>query len=416
MTARMVLDKFKEWGVYAFLFLVPIFMFSGAGETREVQEKFFQGSAMIFASLFFGNIWYTCFFLLNMVLFVVYGAQTGASQVLNVFVTGLMFACSRNFFKDRELKHYLKPLFLLTVLTLLYSIFQIFRADPLGFPQSASGEMMTGMSNQINGLFFHTIFHSMFLAIVFPALILSGIWAGWLLLIPIMFLKCSGAILATAFVVPFITYFKRPKAFVPLLIIMGLLAGGFTIYDRVTDKKTYDARFASWHMMIRYTLLNPLGWGPDSFRNLNKYKKFTFKSDEEYNPMVLVRQDSTTEILKYYSIDPREMPEKFKNKIPQNVSSWTEAHNEFIEFTFQYGIFGLIFMGLFLRELFTRFMVSDKNNEVLILFSMLMVFALSSTTQFPLHVARLGGLIGIILGAFWAKTDKSYQLARGEYE
>ena len=417
MTARMALDKLKEWLIVAFLFLVPIYYnpYTG-GDAREAQEKFFQGMVMIVASLFFGNIWYTCFFLLNMVLFVVYGGSTGSSQIFNVFVTGLLFACSRNFFKDREFKPYLKALYAVLALSLFYSIFQFFRAELLGYPVSASGQVMTGMHNQLNGMFYHTIFHSMFMAIMLPALVLSGWWIGWLLIIPIGLLKCSGAILATAFVVSFIVFFKRRKLFIPTLIIMGLLGGGFTIHDRIVDPKTYSSRIYSWHMMIRYTFMNPMGWGPDSFRNLNKYKRFTFKSDEEYNPMVSVKKDDTNEILKYYSIDPREVPEKFKNKMPQTVSSWSEAHNEFIEFPFQYGIFGIIFMGLFIMEIIKRFMVSDKSDEVLILFSMLMVYALSSTTQFPLHVARLGGLIGIILGAFWARTDNSYQLARGEYE
>ena len=417
MTARMALDKLKEWLIVAFLFLVPIYYnpYTG-GDARESQEKFFQGMAMVVASLFFGNIWYTCFFLLNMVMFVIYGASTGGSQVLNIFMTGLLFACSRNFFKERDFKPYLKALYAVLALTLFYSVFQFFRAELLGFPLSASGQVMTGMHNSINGMFYHTIFHSMFMAIMLPALVLAGWWVGWLLIIPIGLLKCSGAILATAFIVPFIVFFKKRKLFIPTIIIMGILGGGFTIYDRMVDPKTYGSRIYSWHMMARYTFMNPLGWGPDSFRNLNRFKKFTFKSDEEYNPMVSIKKDADTEILRYYTIDPRELPEKFKGKMPKNVSSWTEAHNEFIEFPFQYGIFGIIFMGLFIMEILKRFMVADKTDEVLILFAILCVYALSSTTQFPLHVARLGGLIGVILGAFFARTDRSYNLVRGEDE
>ena len=420
MNARMALDKLKEWMVVAFLFLVPIYYnpYIG-GDARESQEKFFQGMAMVVASLFFGNIWYTCFFLLNMVLFVVYGASTGGGQVLNVFVTGLLFACSRNFFKNREIKPYLRGLYAVLALSLFYSIFQFFRAELLGFPMSAGGQIMTGMHNNINGMFYHTIFHSMFMAIMLPALVLAGWWVGWLLIIPIGLLKCSGAILATAFVVPFIIFFKRRKLFIPTVVIMALLGGGFTIYDHTTDPKTYTSRFYSWHMMIRYTWMNPLGWGPDSFRNHNRFKKFTFHSDEEYYPMVMKKVDKDTEVLTYYSIDPREVPQYLKDKMAKangQWSKWQEAHNEFLEFPFQYGLFGIIFMGLFIMEIIKRFMVSDKTDEVLILFAILCVYALSSTTQFPLHVARLGGLIGVILGAYFAKTDRSYNLVRGEDE
>ena len=161
-------------------------------------------------------------------------------------------------------------------------------------------------------------------------------------------------------------------------------------------------------------MTNLLGWGPDSFRNYNKNKKFLFKSDEDYNPMLMEKKDATTEILSYYSVDMTKLPDNLKGRIPKNINTWGEAHNEFLQFLFEYGLFGVLFISLFLKEMYDRFVLSNKSREVLALFGMLMVLFLASMTQFPFHVARISGILGILLGAYFSFTDKQYAIIKGE--
>lgn len=418
MNSRFVTDKLKDWMMIAFIFTVPIFCMQNVPDTRFIQEKYFQGSAMVLASLFFGNIWLTLFFWLNMLLFIYHGGDIGASQVTNVFMIGLTFACARNFFKDRNLITFVKPLILITILSLLWTITQLFRIELVGIPVSASGQMMEGGNIQPNGLFFLPAFHGIFLTMMIPAIffLLSGKkrWLSLLLIIPIFLTRCSGAYLALAFVIPFIIYHTKKKLVIPSIILAGVIALGFTLVDHKIDPLTYKSRLLNWHMMGRYTIINLLGWGPDSFRNYNAHKKFLFKSDEDYNPMIMERRDASTEILSYYSVDMLKLPEKFKGRIPKNINSWQEAHNEFIQFVFEYGIFGIILIGLFLKELYDRFVLSNKSKEILALFAMLMVLFISSATQFPFHVARISGILGILLGAYFAYSDKQWSTIKGE--
>ena len=373
---------------------------------------------MVLSSLFFGNIWLSLFFCLNMALFVIYGAETGASQVTNVFMTGLTFACARNFFKDRPFSPFIKPLIIITVLSLFYTVTQLLRIEIIGVPVSAAGVPMAGGNVQPNGLFYLPAFHAIFLSMMIPAIVflVSGWkrWLGLLLIVPIFIMRCSGAYLAVAFIIPFIIYHTKRKLFIPCLILMTIVGGAFTFIDHKIDPLTYKSRLVSWHMMLRYTMLNPLGWGPDSFRNYNKYKNFLFKSDEDYNPMIMKKVDKDTEVLSYYSIDQLQLPENLKGRIPKGINTWQEAHSELIQFSFEYGILGVLLIFLFLKEAYDRFMVSDKKREVLAIFGMLLVLLISSVTQFPFHVARTAGILGVLLGAFWAFTDKSYNLAKGD--
>ena len=373
---------------------------------------------MILASLFFGNIWLTLFFWLNMALFVYHGGEVGSSQVMNVFMTGLTFACARNFFKDRPLLTYIKPLIIVTVLSLVWTLTQLFRIELIGVPVSASGEIMQGGNIQPNGLFYLPAFHGMFLAMMIPAIffLVHGHkrWFSLLLIIPIAITRCSGAFLGLAFIIPFIIYHTKRKLLIPTLLIAGVVAGAFTFADHKVDPLTYQSRLANWHMMGRYTLTNLLGWGPDSFRNYNTHKRFLFKSDEDYNPMLMEKKDATTEILSYYSIDMTKLPDSLKGRIPKNINSWVEAHNEFLQFVFEYGLFGVLFLALFLKEIYDRLILSNKSREVLALFGMLMVLFLASVTQFPFHVARISGILGVLLGAYWSVTDKQYLTIKGE--
>ena len=399
----------------AFLFSIPIFYIAGMSDTRFVQERYFQFASMLLASLFFGNIWLTLFFWLNAVMYVVYGFSVGSSQVTNIFLTGLIFACSRNFFKTREVAPYFKALYLVLGLSLVYCVFQFFRIDPIGAPMSASGvPFFYGNTGQLNGLFFHTAIHSVFLAAMVPVLIFSGFWAGALLLPLIALLKCSGAILATGFTIPFIAYHKKKILFIPALALTVILGIGATYLDHKTDPKTYASRFESWHLVFRYCMINPLGWGPDSFRNTNKFKKFTFHSDENYYPLVMEKVSDDQSVIRYHSADPSKFKERYQGRVPKNLSVWVEVHNEFLQLFFEYGIFGVLLIFMFGKEFIDRFILSDKSDEVLALFGAILVIVIAGFTQFPFHLARISGIFGVLLGAYFAKTDKSYLMMRGE--
>ena len=411
---KLFLDKAKEYFLYTFLFFVPIFYIPGLIDGRLVQERFFHVMAMLFISLFLGNIWITLFIWLNMLLFVIHGCEVGSSQVMSVFISSILFLISRNFFQDRSIMPYVRALYLVAALSMVWMVFQGFGIDPLNTQVTSNGIIMYDKRFDLMlGLLALSAFNGIFMCITASFMIFHS-WIALLLIIPVLISTSSGAILGFGFLVAFWSYFKLRRLFIWIIASMLLAVGLYTFLDKKHDPLTYSSRFENWHLMIKQTLLMPLGYGPDSFRNYHRNKNFTFWSDEDYNPIIRIRQSNGKDIIKYYSADSGRSLERFKDRIPSHLSEWKEAHNEFIQFAFEYGILGVILLSFFCREIWMRFVLSNKDDETLALFACLAIYALVSTTQFPFHVARLSGFFGIILGAYWAKTDKSYLLFKGE--
>lgn len=415
--SKLFFEKAKEYAFLTFLFTVPIFFIAGMSDARIFQERYFQAASMALVALFFGNIWLTLFMWLNLALFAYHGAQVGSSQVLSVFLTGILFACSRQFFLKHSIRQFTKPLYLVAALSLIFMLAQAFGVDPINSPTSHKGEILKHSSLYLKtGLFYTASINSIFLTIIGALLIFLNSWLGFLLILPTLDARCSAAMLAWGFLIPFWIYWKARRFFIPAIII-GVLGFGFITYkDFSSDKLTYKSRFENWHLMLKSCLIYPIGYGPDSFRNTHKHKNFMFRSDKDYLPIIEIIQSKDTSIMRYHSSSESKWEERFKGKIPDinNINTWGEAHNEYLELLFQYGILGVILFVCFLREIRLRFILSDKSPEVLALFSVLCVYFLTSTTQFPFHLARLSGIFGVFLGAYWAVTDKSYYTFKGE--
>jgi len=190
---------------------------------------------------------------------------------------------------------------------------------------------------------------------------------------------------------------------------MACLMSLYSFKDFSGDKLTYASRFESWHMILKKSSHNLLGWGPDSFRNYSKDKNFIFLTDKEYNPIFSEKPNETTEIMRYHSADAGKWEARFKGKIPTGINKWTEAHNDYLQGLFEYGIGFIILLFFFFKEVYLRFHRSDKSPEILALFACLCVYALVATTQFPFHLARLSAPFGIILGAYFALTNTFYK-------
>ena len=414
----ITMERVKGWAFFAFLLTVPIFYLVNQPDSRMVQERYFQAAVMGLASLFFGNIWLTLFMWLNLALFTYHGAETGASQVLSIFLTSILFAVSRTYFTKHKIASVMPALQIVCLLTLGFMLAQAFGVDPLNTSLTADGTPKPYSTyNLLSGLFSLPAFNAIFLTLVASLMaFLSGpIWL--LLLFVTLDARCSAAIFAWAFLIPFYVYYKRPRLFKPVLLVGIIAFGAYTYQDFATDKLTYNSRFENWHLMLRHSLMPPIGWGPDSFRNYNSHKNFLFRSDKDYQPLLETRLNESTLHFRYHSADAGRWRERFQGKIPEmdKLGAWDTAHNDWLQYVFEYGwIFGLPLLIGFLREVWLRFRYSDKRDEVLALFACICVFGLTATTQFPFHLARLSGIFGIILGAYSAVTDHDYDFITKE--
>ena len=168
-----------------------------------------------------------------------------------------------------------------------------------------------------------------------------------------------------------------------------------------------------WHAVFTYSLRNPIGYGPDSFRNLNKHKSFMFMADYDYKAGISHKMRDGSELLELYSPskDAAEIQARM-DKVAKDgfradqLSTWDNPHLHLLTVLFEYGIIGLLLVCGFIREIYCRFRrTNNKNKELIVVTSCLMVFFITGLTHFPFHLARIGYLFPVLLGAFYSLTD-----------
>ena len=411
-----VIEKAKFFGLFALILLVTMSYAPDGSDTRQFQEKLMVLSIMAYGSLYFGNFWATIFFLLNTVLLINNGLDVGVGQTLNLFACFFLFAVSRAFFTTNKTELITNVIKCILTLNLVWMFLQVLSIDPLFIGRASYGPVLWGQSfNLPIGLFHLQAALGMFLALCTPFLIKRGWTIPLLLTIPIILTSCAVAILAHATMLLYGAFYIRMVTFkrkifyfiITAIVVLGACIGVFSDYTR--DKLTGGSRFENWHLYIRSALQKPLfGYGPDSFRNLTPSKKYNFYSDEDYNPMVIDYSNPEKPMARYHSADEGKRIDRFGGREPKHYAIWQEAHNEYIQIFFEYGLLGLLICFGFMKDVYKRFRLSIDSVEVRVFFGAVLCYLIFSITQFPFHLARIALFLPVILGAFFAKTDKDW--------
>lgn len=416
---REMTEKLKHWFLTFYLIAVPL-AFSSFSHDRQSQEHFFEYMAMAIVALFIGNIWLTGFLLLNIVSYVHAGEQVGSMQVLNIFFGCLLFRFSASYFKKRDVYPYFKPLLWLLCLNLFWMVLQKFNIDPLFMAQDGTGRPIDGPHGDPTGFFGIKMANGVFITIGACILAFFNPILALFMAIPVALLRSSAVFLSFFSVTAFLVYYLYRRMFIWVMAIFALLAGAGILHDQIDDPGTFGSRLPMWHCTIKHALKNQavlIGWGPDSFRNITKQKKFLLVSDENREVMVHVSTGENEAQIKYYS--PTNDTDKLARLTTKAASDgttlnhlafWDNPHNEYIQMFFQYGIIGLLLLIGLMRDICERFYFATRgalvNREIFFVTAVLIVFFVSSLTQFPLGLARLGYLFPIFLGAFYAKTEE----------
>lgn len=363
-------------------------------------------------AIFIGNIWLSLFLIWNVFLFIYNGNVVGSSQLINVLIGCLLFMVSRSFFTDNKFEKFQKYILVILGITLVWTVLQHFGLDPIYGAVSSGGVPFSTPLTDPVGVFGIKMSHGIFMAICLPILASYSVWLALPLLYPIILMQSSGVVLAVAVIIPFYLFFINRRWFWVSLFFLSLGFGLFAYHDAGTDNKTFVSRFPMWHAVLKYSLQNPIGYGPDSFRNMNAHKDFVFMSDSSYNTAI-GHQLKDGMLLQFYS--PTHDVAKVKaiqDNILQHgmpggeVNFWDNPHCEYLHLLFEYGIPGILILFGLLREMVIRFAKSAKPRVLIVITSCLLVYAVSSLTQFPLSLARIAYLFPIFLGAFYAETDR----------
>lgn len=396
----------------AFIFIIPIAWPIGSNmNLRDFQEMLFQYAAMILCTFFVGNIYMPLFMAWTVFLFYLNGSQVGQEAVLNVFLGIMLYGVSTKLFSRFKFDKEAVWIGRVGLVSLCFMLLQQFSIDPLhikfnyevGVQPAQDFCDKVGVMNlkAHNGILMALM--AVVLTSINPIFGLIGIFPVWLS-------ESSGAILAVTIGILFYLFHMKRKWFYPILGV-ATLAGCFYAYrDYKTDSQMYLSRFATWHLTVRQVLLRPIGYGPDSFRNVTPHKDFLIAGDQDRRSALGLQIPGETNKFAfiYYHPKPSVMfSEDYVTKRPLSPNVWDHPHNEILNLFFWWGFPGLILVGLFARECCKRFMLADKTKEIVLVTSLILVYVASSMVQFPLSVARLGYMFPLLLGAFTAATEKN---------
>jgi len=404
------MSTIQRWMVAIYLVATPlIYPLNWSGDFRLFQERVFQVLGMALVSLFVGNIYLSLFFILNCTLFVYYGNDVGYQQTLNIFIGLMLFMASKSYFKTNKFDS--RPIIAVFIISSIFVVLQLLGIDPI-HSLNVGGKVNEDLVlNDPIGMFGLKAHNAIFAAICAPAIAaLSPILAiiGSLIVLPILYLsKSTGAILAYATGMLFFLYHTYRRIFWAALLALAIAVPSYAYFqDYKFDKHMFVSRFNQWSMTVKFSLINPFGWGPDSYRNLTKTKRFVFGGQQDHKTGIYYYQGYDEKGdkwgFRYYDANAQKAAELNKDVDNQIIQPnfWDNPHNFLLNYWFQYGLPGLILLWFFLKDCTLRFIETKKSKELIVITSMLITLVVSSFTQFPFEIARISYLIPILGGAY----------------
>ena len=405
--------KFQRLLIGAFILLVPIiYPLHQVKNARDYQQMIFQYGVMIVAVFFVRNIWMGIFFCWTLILYYLNNAVCGYETVMNVFLGIILYGISRNFYAKVRFEKECKWIMWVGFISIGFMVLQYFHADPLHIAQANDGKLLPHETfNNLVGIFALKSHNGIFLALLVPILAMINPVFGFLMMFPVALSESSGAVMAGGAALLFFLWFNGNKRlFLSTILIASVGLGFFFFKDFKSSPDMFRSRFGIWHLTARESLLRPIGYGPDSFRNLTPNKDFMIMGDQDFNAALGFATKNSNEFhFIYYNADHKKMKEMndpLTATVLKTPNIWDHPHNEYLNLLFCWGFVGLILFGFFMKDMVLKFLRSDKSVEVITITSMLIVYLVSATTQFPFSVARLAYLIPILLGAFDASAEE----------
>lgn len=389
-----------------FIFFVPIFYFAtvnmGFSSLRIGQEQAFQmGLIIIYAIAILNNIYLGLFICLSVALYACHDFS-GGNYLTNIFYACLLYEICYRLSNKENIEKIFKTILWLCILNIAWIILQHFKAD-LIFVQYTTKSFIGPNTNM--GLMGLKCFMGMLFAICLPIALYYNRFVGCLFLIPIYLSESSICFVAagiTILIEVLSTLFRRSKALaIVLALIVSVAAVAYTLNDAKANMMT--DRFNLWKVTLRDAFKHPVkGWGLDSFRNISacEGKDFMYFKDTGTNQSAHgIFVPETGQFM---------LPKGFQTE-GKNVDPWDNAHNEYVQLFFEFGIGGVILLIFFAKDIFQRFVWSElytQDRRVKYISMVFLSYAVLGTAQFPMHVVRNGIFLPIMLGIFYKITDE----------
>ena len=398
--------------ILAYMVVCPLSYWIGV-DLRTIQEIVFQCSSLIlitaglivpvknyeFNKLDIGLL----SLLVLMVILYLSNSFMGVGMLMNTFLgIGVYLTIARHITKQ-DFKLIFNTGISIALFAILYFILQCLGYDIRNQQQIVAGGIPKCSFFGIEHAF------GMYLGMVMPFILaLGGVFSiiiAPIVLVCAIFSKSTGAMVGTVSGVLFFYWFNKRLAFWMLLIpILAGLASYIVLYDNPMGMQ--KSRFMMWSKVIQDVHIKPLGYGLDAFRNDERegsrhyfkypYSDKTLRVIKENGQWIMERDN-----------DPQ-FDAFLASTVKNKLDFWDNAHNVYINTTYEAGIPGFAIICFILWSVWRRFWTSKKNVYAVATMSSLVAISIFGGTQFPFNIARLAHLIPIILGMFVVSTGDNF--------
>lgn len=398
--------KPKDWGIWVvgiLMVLIPINYYAdpsfGVAAIRISQQQFYQVIAIaLFAIFLLQNLYLALFLLWNISLYAYFEFATPVGTVLLTVLSGcLIYEAVYRVINHENIKILFGFMIWFCLFNMVYMTMQAFGWELLfkEFTRPGYQSQMLGFMGlkAITGMFFAMCIP--FFAFKYPKLSLG-------LFIPLYVSECSSAMVAGIVAYLWQLWFISRKWF---FIMLGVLAIGGGLYSyNDSHAGMFTDRINMWKVVLRDAVTKPvIGWGPDSFRSITPDKQFLYWKNNRTLETGKIDVRDTIEFEHTGKYDLNKYGH-FMNET-DSINPWDNPHNEYVQLFVEFGIVGVVLLGLLAWDIKRRF---DSINVYLIpLVGFFLAVLIMSIGQFPFHLARVGFYIPIFLGCYYKLTERN---------
>ena len=411
--------NFKIDWLMLFIIFLPTFYVWGK-DVRQMQMNFFQMSIFVLIALFHVNRYIGLFLGWATFQFIFFQGIPGQSHMIqNIFFAAILYHFIVKYADLESLKKYMWAFYWVMLFSCLWIALQANQIDPLWVNANQSAHVSSFIS-EYSGFFLLPQLMGNYVAAVTPfAFALNPLLAGF----AIIALGCSKstfAVLAALMASLFFWWFRKRIVFWIILLIFGA-AGIFWIFKFDLPDGQFGRRLNVWKTLLSTSFQKQFtGHGIGAYNS-----GYVFIESEATGKTVMVRDNKG--IIEFLIIQADKLKSPTREKVLGVLTKidssqglhlgklngflqgesfgfnvWAEAHNEFLQAFFEFGIFGILMISGYFFDLFKRFFALglEKNKQALAMASSVIAVIVISFAHFPFHLARIAGPYLVILALF----------------
>ena len=403
-----------KWAVLSYLILNPFFYLIGY-DTRDAQHLFYQLSSVILFALgmFFDNKpvkWIKLNISIGVLLiaFVLswLHTQSGWYIASNLLFGILVYMTIVKTLTKEDIFFIFKGMCFLTVFCIIVLAFQCINWD------FRSAQILGAKNSLIAGvkpesIFFQRSAMGMYFAHHIPILATINIFLAPILLIPMYWSQSMGAFLGAICGFSFLLWFRKRILFwIFLVFILGV--GIFSLQSSSFKREAMtgiNVRLSMWSVVTQDIFQQPLGHGLDSFANPVKGSKFYNYHNVDYHTMIkLVKDDNG--VVDGATDKDNKLLRMVAEERGGSITYSDHPHNEYIWIGYEIGLVAWIILGFIFYFIWDRFKKSRRDMLTCSSMAILICLAVECFFQFPFHLARVGYILPLALGAFYIATEE----------